>query len=78
MNRSQRAVKIVNDMERVTPYMYEGLYGNFLRSFMDSDQSRWSKDLSRYLSHSHEDWADVGRGNSRGFCGNDFESRISC
>jgi hypothetical protein len=77
MNRSQRAVKIVNDMERVTPYMYEGLYGNFLRSFMDSDQSRWSKDLSRYLSHSHEDWADVGEEIAE-VLWERFESRISC
>ena len=50
MNKSDRAKKIVSDMERITPYMYEGLYGSFFRIYMDSDKSKWSKDLSQYLS----------------------------
>jgi hypothetical protein len=77
MNTSPKARKIVNDMERVTPYMYEGLYGNFLRSYMGSDKSRWSRDLSRYLSNAHEDWADVGDEIAK-LLWERFEQRISC
>ena len=77
MNKSDRAKKIVSDMERITPYMYEGLYGSFLRIYMDSDKSKWSKDLSQYLSHAHEDWADVG-GEIALILWERFERRISC
>ena len=77
MNMSHKAEKIVNDMERITPYMYEGLYGNFLRNFMESDKSRWSKDLSRYLGDAHEDWADVGEEIAK-LLWERFEQRISC
>ncbi len=77
MNTPHRAEKIVNDMERITPYMYEGLYGSFLRSFMESDKSRWTKDLSGYLSHAHEDWADVGEDIAK-LLWERFEQRISC
>jgi len=77
MNRNSKAETIVNEMERVTPYMYEGLYGNFLRSFMDSDRSRWTSDLSKYLSHANQDWADVGT-EIASLLWERFERRISC
>lgn len=77
MNKSDRAKKIVGDMERTTPYMYEGLYGSFLRIYMDSDKSKWSKDLSHYLSHAHQDWADVGD-EIASILWERFERRISC
>lgn len=77
MDTSRRALKIVNDMERITPYMYEGLYGSFLRSFMESDKSRWSQNLSGYLSHAHEEWADVGEEIAK-LLWERFEQRISC
>lgn len=77
MNKSERAKKIVGDMERITPYMYEGLYGSFLRIYMDSDKSKWSKDLSHYLSHAHKDWADVGD-EIASILWERFERRISC
>lgn len=77
MNRSQRAEMIVNDMERITPYMYEGLYGSFLRNFMISDKSRWSKDLSRYLGDAHEEWGEVGE-EIASILWERFEERISC
>ena len=57
---ANRAESIVNEIERVTPYMYEGLYGNFLRHFMESDKSKWTRDLSIYLSNANQDWSDVG------------------
>lgn len=36
-NEQTTAEGIIRDMERITPYVYEGLYGNFLRSYMESD-----------------------------------------
>jgi hypothetical protein len=77
MNKSSKAEAIIKDMERVTPYVYEGLYGNFLRSFMDSDRSKWTADLSRYLSHANQDWADVGM-EIAALLWERFERRISC
>jgi len=68
---------IVREMERVTPYMYEGLYGNFLSSFMNGDRSKWSKDLSRYLSRANEDWAEVGEDVAL-VLWERFERRITC
>ena len=64
MENQDKAEQIVREMERVAPYMYEGLYGNFLRSFMESDRSKWSEDLSNYLMRANQDWAEVGAGNS--------------
>jgi hypothetical protein len=77
MKSSDRAKKIISDMERISPYMYEGLYGNFLRNFMDGDQSRWTHDLSQYLTRANHEWADVGS-EIAGLLWERFERRISC
>ncbi len=57
MNDFDLVRKMVVDMERTTPYLYEGLYGNFLRRFMDTDKSKWTKDLAGYLSVSSFGWS---------------------
>lgn len=72
-----RAESIVKEIERVTPYMYEGLYGNFLRHFMESDKSKWTRDLSIYLSNANQDWSDVGS-EVASLLWDRFERRISC
>ena len=77
MKISRKAENIVREMERVTPYMYEGLYGNFLHHFMDSDKSKWTADLSRYLSNTNQEWADVGLEIAT-LLWEKFEKRISC
>ena len=77
MDKSDRAKRIVSDMERITPYLYEGFYGSFLRIYIGSDKSRWSKDLSLFLGHTHEDWADVGD-EIASILWERFERRISC
>lgn len=73
----ESAERIVRDMERLSPYMYEGLYGSFLRTFMDSDKSRWTADLSKYLTHSNQEWADVSAEIAM-VLWDRFEKRISC
>jgi hypothetical protein len=75
--RATRAESIVNEIERLSPYMYEGLYGSFLRNFMDSDKSRWTKDLSQYLSGANWEWAEVGP-EIASLLWDRFEKRISC
>jgi hypothetical protein len=77
MESQDKAEQIVREMERVAPYMYEGLYGNFLRSFMDSDRSKWSVDLSNYLMRANQDWAEVGP-EIASLLWERFERRISC
>lgn len=77
MNTSDKAERIVRDMERDTPYMYEGLYGNFLKHYMSYDKSKWTTDLSRYLSDSNEDWEDIGN-EVAAVLWDRFEKRISC
>ncbi len=77
MNRSQKAERIVRDMERDTPYMYEGLYGNFLKHFMGYDKSKWTTDLSKYLSDANQDWEDIGN-EIAAVLWDRFEKRISC
>ncbi len=77
MANSTKAEQIVREIERVTPYMYEGLYGNFLRNYMDADKSKWTSDLSMYLSHANQDWADVGDEVAL-LLWEKFERRISC
>ncbi len=74
---SNRAEEIVREIERVTPYMYEGLYGNFLRNYMDADRSKWTSDLSNYLTHANQEWADIGN-EVAGLLWERFERRISC
>ncbi len=75
--RVDKAQKVVRELERVTPYMIEGLYGNFLRRFMDCDRSRWTRDLSIYLgnfdSGCHEFGDEVAE-----LLWERFERRISC
>jgi hypothetical protein len=77
MEHLDKAEQIVREMERITPYMYEGLYGNFLRSFMDSDRSKWTEDLSNYLTRANQDWAEVGE-EIASLLWEKFEKRISC
>jgi len=77
MNTSVKAQNIVREMERVAPYMYEGLYGNFLRNFMESDRSRWTHDLSKYLINQNQDWEEVGD-EIADILWDRFEKRISC
>jgi hypothetical protein len=77
MSVYNKAERIVRDMERDTPYVYEGLYGNFLRNYMDFDKSKWTSDLSRYLIQAHQDWEDVGYEIALELWER-FEKRISC
>jgi hypothetical protein len=77
MRNSEKAQRIVRDMERVTPYVYEGLYGNFLRNYMSSDRSRWTHDLARYLVSNNNDWEDLGDEIAT-LLWERFEKRISC
>jgi len=77
MMTSDKAEIVVREMERVTPYMYEGLYGNFLRNFMESDKSKWTHDLSRYLSNANQDWSEIGDEIAE-VLWERFERRISC
>ncbi len=77
MAELNRAEKIVRDLERVTPYTFEGLYGDFLRNFMDSDKSRWTHNLGAYLGHLNQDWDDVGQDVAL-LLWDRFEKRISC
>lgn len=77
MKKLERAEKAVRDMERVAPYMYEGLYGSFLRYFMDSDRSKWTSNLSMYLRKADHEWADVGEEMAQ-LLWERFVRRISC
>jgi hypothetical protein len=77
MKTTEKAETIVREMERVSPYMVEGLYGNFLRNFMESDKSKWTHDLSRYLSNANQEWADIGDEIAE-VLWERFEKRISC
>jgi hypothetical protein len=77
MNRTTRAEIIVRDMERLAPYMYEGLYGTFLRAFMDSDRSEWTQHMSQYLVNNNQDWNEVGTEIAL-LLWERFEKRITC
>jgi hypothetical protein len=72
-----KAERIIRDMERDNPHMYEGLYGNFLRNYMEFDKSKWTMDLSRYLIQANQDWEDVGYEIALALWER-FEKRISC
>jgi hypothetical protein len=72
-----RAERILRDLERVTPYVLEGLYGDFLRNFMESDKSRWTHDLGKYIGHMNQDWNDVSEEVAL-LLWDRFERRISC
>ena len=77
MTKRESAEQVVRDMERVSPYIYEGLYGSFLKSFMESEESGWTTDLSTYLTHSNREWADLSA-EIAGVLWERFEKRISC
>ncbi len=77
MPESGRAEEVIRDLERMNPYFYEGLYGNFLTAFMDSDKSRWSSDLSKYLSQTNGELGDIGSEIGQ-ILWEKFEERISC
>ncbi len=74
---NSRAEAVVKDIHRINPYMYEGLYGNFLRHFMESDKSRWTSDLAQYLTTANQDWSDIGT-DIADILWEEFERRISC
>ncbi|MBM3300156.1 MAG: hypothetical protein FJY85_09395 [Deltaproteobacteria bacterium] len=77
MNKADKAERMVRDMERTTPYMYEGLYGSFLGCYLDADKSKWCQDLSRYLSRTYQDSEDIGE-EMADILWDRFERRISC
>jgi len=77
MKNGKAAERIIRDIERTAPYMYEGLYGSFLRNYMESDRSRWTRDLSRYLTNVNTDWEGVS-GEVADLLWEKFERRISC
>lgn len=77
MKSTHKAEAMVRDMQRVMPYMYEGLYGSFLRYFMESDKSRWSGNLSTHLSNLNNEWGDIGPEMAE-VLWEEFEKRITC
>jgi hypothetical protein len=77
MVKTDKAERIVRDMRMLSPYMYEGLYGSFLRIFMESDVSKWTSDLSKYLQTVNQDWDEVSEEIAL-VLWQDFEKRISC
>lgn len=74
---SDPAARIVRDMERIVPYMYEGLYGSFLRRYMECDKSRWTADLSLYLIRVNQEWEPLTT-QIASLLWERFEKRISC
>lgn len=77
MKTSQRAEAFVRDMERVTPYIYEGLYGSFLHYFIESDKSHWTGNLSAHLNQVNHEWGEVGEEMAE-VLWDEFERRITC
>ncbi|MCA1961387.1 MAG: hypothetical protein LDL33_11395 [Desulfomonile sp.] len=77
MKNGTAAERIVRDIERTAPYMFEGLYGSFLRNYMESDRSKWTRDLSRYLTTMNTEWEGVSR-EIADLLWEKFEKRISC
>ena len=75
--RAKSAESIVRDLERINPYIYEGLYGNFLRKFMESDKSKWTTDLALHLGNMNREWEDLS-GEIASLLWERFERRISC
>ncbi|MDD3471863.1 MAG: hypothetical protein PHS86_03685 [Syntrophaceae bacterium] len=74
---NDKAVSFVRELERITPYMVEGLYGSFLRRYMDCDRTRWTSDLSLYLKQFDPGVADCGDEVAM-ILWDKFERRISC
>ncbi|MBM4325787.1 MAG: hypothetical protein FJ118_01375 [Deltaproteobacteria bacterium] len=77
MKPARRAESIVRDIERISPYMYEGLYGAFLRNYMDTDRSKWTANLKEHLSDTNQEWAVVAE-DIAALLWERFEKRISC
>ena len=77
MMTNDKAVNVVRELERITPYMIEGLYGNFLRRYMDCDRTRWTADLSMYLKQYDPEVGDCGD-EVASLLWDKFEQRISC
>lgn len=77
MNENKTAVSLVRDMQRTSPYMIEGLYGSFLRNYMDSNRAVWTEHLSEYLNRMNSDWSEVSR-EMAVILWENFESRITC
>jgi hypothetical protein len=75
--RVQKASQVIRELERVTPYMVEGLYGNFLRRFMDCERSRWTNDLSIYLGNFDPNCKEFGD-EVADILWERFERKISC
>jgi pantothenate kinase type III len=77
MNEKKTAHCLVRDMERTAPYMIEGLYGSFLRNYMDADRAVWTEHLSEFLNRMNSDWSDVSRDMAL-ILWEHFENRITC
>lgn len=77
VTRLETAERIVRDMERMSPYRYEGLYAAFLGAFMEPDESTWAAQLAKYLKHTNQDWAYLSE-EIASVLWNRFEKRISC
>lgn len=75
--KAKSAENIVRDLERVNPYMYEGLYGNFLKKYMESDKSKWTSDLALYLRNMNREWEPLSD-EIASVLWERFERRISC
>lgn len=77
MDRAGLANKIVNEMERVSPYMYEGLYGTFLQNFMHSNKRKWTLELAEHLGDIDDEWQGL-TDEIAVILWDRFEERISC
>lgn len=77
MVSQNKAEIVVRELERITPYMVEGLYGNFLRRYMECDRSRWTNDLSVYLKQ-YDFTGDDCEAEVANLLWDKFEQRISC
>lgn len=77
MRNKEMAKEIVRDMERTTPYIYEGLYGSFLSNYIDSDKSKWTSGLSAYLGTVNHQWSHLNE-EIASLLWEEFERRISC
>jgi len=76
-NQPEAVERIVRDLERINPYVYEGLYGNFLRNYMESDKSKWTADLALHLGNMNREWENLS-GEIASLLWERFERRISC
>jgi hypothetical protein len=72
-----KAQNAVREMERFNPRVYEGIHGSFLRSFMSTSRSNWSREVANYIKSNEEQWAhladEIGV-----ILWDKFERQISC